>query len=100
MVEDVRKCLHGDKPMSSAEAVADEDSLGDGGAVIEGKWEYRRLRLPPGVSRPAAATQLAIHAEFAGWELSTVRLYADGTRRVWLRRQHQPTLAGLRGPIT
>ena len=56
-------------------------------AVVEGDWEYRRLQLPAGVSRRAAATQLSIHAEFAGWELRTVRLYADGTRRVWLRRK-------------
>jgi hypothetical protein len=34
-----------------------------------------------------AATQLAVQAEFAGWELSRVRLYADGTRTVWLRRR-------------
>lgn len=85
--------------MSVPEAVAEEDS-GPGGAVIDGKWEYRRLRLPPGVSRPTAATQLAIHAEFAGWELSTVRLYADGTRRIWLRRRHQPSLPALPGVIT
>ncbi|WP_020673348.1 DUF5703 family protein [Amycolatopsis nigrescens] len=56
-------------------------------AVVEGDWEYRRLQLPPGVSRRAAATQLSIHAEFAGWELSNVRLYSDGTRWVWLRRK-------------
>ncbi|AGM06694.1 hypothetical protein ED92_15335 [Amycolatopsis sp. MJM2582] len=65
-------------------------------AVVEGDWEYRRLQLPPGVSRRAAATQLSIHAEFAGWELSTVRLYSDGTRRVWLRRKRTATpLPGL-----
>ncbi|MEV6907443.1 DUF5703 family protein [Amycolatopsis sp. NPDC051071] len=67
-------------------------------AVVEGDWEYRRLQLPPGVSRRAAATQLSIHAEFAGWELSTVRLYSDGTRRVWLRRKR--TAAPLPGLIT
>lgn len=55
--------------------------------VIDGDWEYRPLRLPPGVSRGTAATQLSIHAEFAGWELSNVRLYSDGTRKVWLRRK-------------
>jgi hypothetical protein len=59
-------------------------------AVVDEDWEYRRLHLPPGLSRRAAATQLSIHAEFAGWELSTVRLYSDGTRRVWLRRKRQP----------
>ncbi len=51
------------------------------------RWEYQPLRLPPGMSRVTAATQLAVQAEFAGWELSRVRLYADGTRRVWLRRR-------------
>jgi hypothetical protein len=66
-------------------------------AVVEGDWEYRRLQLPPGVSRWAAATQLSIHAEFAGWELSTVRLYSDGSRRIWLRRKKTST--GLPGLI-
>ncbi len=59
-----------------------EDSGRDGPG-----WEYQPLRLPPGMSRVTAATQLAVQAEFAGWELSRVRLYADGTRRVWLRRR-------------
>lgn len=58
-------------------------------AVVDEDWEYRRLHLPPGVSRRAAATQLSINAEYAGWELSTVRLYSDGTRRIWLRRKRQ-----------
>lgn len=69
-------------------------------AVVEGDWEYRRLTLPSGVSRRAAAIQLSIHAEFAGWELSTVRLYSDGTRRVWLRRKRSAALSGLPGLIT
>lgn len=55
--------------------------------VIDGDWEYRGLRLPPGVSRRTATTQLAIHAEFAGWELARVLLYGDGTRKIWLRRR-------------
>lgn len=50
-------------------------------------WEYEPLRLPAGVSRGSAAAQLAVQAEFAGWELSRVRLYSDGTRTVWLRRR-------------
>lgn len=50
-------------------------------------WEYRPLRLPPGTTRLSAATQLSVTAEFAGWELSRVLLYADGTRKVWLRRR-------------
>ncbi|MCP2167825.1 DUF5703 family protein [Goodfellowiella coeruleoviolacea] len=66
--------------------------------VIDGDWEYQPLRLPPGVSRRAAATQLAIHAEYAGWELSRVLLYADGTRKIWLRRRR--TAAAMPGVIT
>jgi hypothetical protein len=53
-------------------------------------WEYQPLRLPREVSRRTAATQLAVQAEFAGWELSRVRMYRDGTRTVWLRRQRTP----------
>ncbi|TCP50989.1 hypothetical protein EV191_107253 [Tamaricihabitans halophyticus] len=69
------------------------------GSVVDGPWEYRPMRLPPGVSRLTATTQLSIHAEFAGWELSNVRLYADGTRKVWMRRRR--SFAGLLpGPIT
>lgn len=66
--------------------------------VVDGDWEYRPLRLPPGVSRRTAATQLAIHAEFAGWELSRVLLYSDGTRKVWLRRRR--TAGVMPGVIT
>jgi hypothetical protein len=54
-------------------------------------WEYQPLRLPRDVSLRTAATQLAVQAEFAGWELSRVRMYRDGTRTVWLRRQRTPT---------
>ena len=61
--------------------------------VIDGDWEYRPLRLPAAVSRRTAATQLAIHAEFSGWELSRVLLYSDGTRKVWLRRRRTAALA-------
>ncbi len=58
-------------------------------------WEYQPLRLPAELSRRNAATQLAVQAEFAGWELSRVRLYSDGTRTVWLRRRR--TSAALPG---
>ncbi|HEX3648962.1 MAG TPA: DUF5703 family protein [Pseudonocardiaceae bacterium] len=61
--------------------------------VIDGDWEYRPLRLPPAVSRRTAATQLAIQAEFTGWELSRVLLYSDGTRKVWLKRRRTATFA-------
>ncbi|MCR3718112.1 MULTISPECIES: DUF5703 family protein [Prauserella salsuginis group] len=58
-------------------------------AVVEDDWEYQRVQLPPGVSRVTASVQLAIQAEFTGWELANVRLYSDGTRRVWLRRRRR-----------
>ncbi|NIJ12076.1 hypothetical protein FHU38_002420 [Saccharomonospora amisosensis] len=74
--------------MTNAEVVVDED------------WEYRRVQLPPGISRVSAAVQLSIQAEFSGWELSNVRLYSDGTRRVWLRRRRSMAAAGLPGLMT
>ena len=56
------------------------------GPVVD-EWEYQRLRLPRGTTRCNAATVLTVQAEFAGWELSGVRLYSDGTRKVMLRRR-------------
>ncbi|MDQ3154814.1 MAG: DUF5703 family protein [Actinomycetota bacterium] len=64
------------------------------GDVADG-WEYTPLRLPRGVSRVTATTQLSVQAEFAGWELSHLRLYSDGTRTVVLRRRR--TSAALPG---
>ncbi|GAA3839272.1 DUF5703 family protein [Saccharothrix violaceirubra] len=66
--------------------------------VVDGDWEYRPLRLPAGISRRTATTQLAIHAEFSGWELSRTLLFGDGSRKVWLRRRR--TALGMPGPIT
>jgi hypothetical protein len=50
-------------------------------------YEYAPLRLPSNVDRLTAAAQLAIQAEFSGWELARVRLFRDGTRQVMLRRK-------------
>lgn len=50
-------------------------------------FEYVPLRLPPDVTRISASMRLAIQAEFGGWELSRVRLYSDGSRRVLLKRR-------------
>jgi hypothetical protein len=57
------------------------------GNRVEGDWEYRPVQLPGDVSRMTAAVRLAIQAEFGGWELSRVRLYPGGMRKVWLRRR-------------
>ncbi len=65
----------------------DGDGNRDAGGWIEGDWEYRPIQLPADVSRLTAAVRLAIQAEFGGWELSRVRLYPGGVRKVWLRRR-------------
>jgi len=56
------------------------------------EFEYQPLRIDSRVSRSAAASMLAIRAEFAGWELARVLRFPDGTRRVWLRRRRSPAL--------
>ena len=60
-------------------------------------YEYAPLRLPSNVDRLTAAVQLAIQAEYGGWELARVKLFRDGTRKVILRRrvssQPQPGLS-------
>ena len=50
-------------------------------------YETAQLRLPPHVDRVTAAVQLAIAAEYSGWELARVQLFGDGTRKVLLRRR-------------
>jgi hypothetical protein len=54
-------------------------------------YEYAPLRLPSNVDRLTAAAQLAIQAEFSGWELARVQLCREGTRKVMHRRRTQPT---------
>ena len=51
------------------------------------EYEYQQLYLPRGTSRNAARRLLTDHAEYGHWELARLRLYADGSRRVWLRRR-------------
>lgn len=50
-------------------------------------YEWVPLRLPPEVTRISASIRLSIEAEYRGWELTRVRLYTDGSRRVLLRRK-------------
>lgn len=56
-------------------------------AELSDDYEWIPLRLPPDVTRVSASTRLSIEAEYRGWELSRVRLYTDGSRRVLLRRK-------------
>ena len=50
-------------------------------------YEWIPLRLPPELTGISASTRLSIEAEYRGWELTRVRLYTDGSRRVLLRRK-------------
>ena len=54
-------------------------------------YEWIPLRLPPDVTRISASTRLSIEAEYRGWELTRVRMYTDGSRRVLLRRKKTRT---------
>lgn len=51
------------------------------------QYSYRVLYLPRGMSRDAARRILTDHAEYGQWELARLRLYADGSRKVTLRRK-------------
>lgn len=57
------------------------------------EYEYVPLRLPPEVNRVTASMRLAISAEYGGWELSRVRAYTDGSRRILLRRRKTALLS-------
>jgi len=52
-----------------------------------GEYEYQQLYLPRGTTRQEARRLLTDHAEYGHWELARLRLFADGSRRVVLRRR-------------
>jgi Family of unknown function (DUF5703) len=51
------------------------------------EYEFRRLSFPRGMGRSVVRRLLTDQAEYGGWELDRVRLFADGTRRITLRRK-------------
>jgi len=51
------------------------------------EYDYLVVRLPRGTSREAARRILTEHAEYGQWELARLRLFADGSRKVTLRRR-------------
>lgn len=53
----------------------------------QAEYEFRNLYLPRGTSRSAARRILTDEAEYGRWELDRVRMTADGTRFVRLRRK-------------
>jgi hypothetical protein len=50
------------------------------------EYSYLVLYLPRGISRDTARRLLTDHAEYGEWELARLHLYADGSRKVTLRR--------------
>ncbi|MBP2370382.1 DUF5703 family protein [Pseudonocardia parietis] len=66
----------------------------DGEAWTDDRYEYRPVHIHGDVSRLTASVRLAVQAEFSGWELSRLRLYPGGVRKVVLRRRlsHQQGL--------
>jgi len=51
------------------------------------EWEFERLTISREFSRNIVTKLLVERAEHGGWELDRVRISADGTRRVILRRK-------------
>ena len=58
------------------------------------EYEFEKLVIPRDHSRSFVTRLLVDRAEHGGWELDRVRISADGTRRVVLRRKiiRQPRL--------
>ena len=96
-VMEVRRIAGQGSPLESGDAAGDAASY-RGRAATPGwrpatdEYEYQPLRIDARVSRSAAATMLAIRAEFSVWELARVLRFPDGSRRVWLRRRRSPGL--------
>jgi Family of unknown function (DUF5703) len=51
------------------------------------EYSYLVVYLPRTTPREAVRRILTDHAEHGDWELTRLRLFADGTRKVTLRRQ-------------
>jgi Family of unknown function (DUF5703) len=51
------------------------------------EFEVIELSFPRGMSREESRRALTARAEVGAWELARLRLYPDGSRRVWLRRR-------------
>jgi hypothetical protein len=54
---------------------------------LMGEYEWQQIYLPRGTTRGEARRLLTDHAEYGHWELARLRLFADGSRRIWLRRK-------------
>ena len=59
------------------------------------EYEYRAVSIPAGADRQQTKELLCIHAEYGDWELAQHTLWADGRRRVTVRRRVRPHLPPL-----
>ena len=55
------------------------------GIMVE--YEYRVMVFARDVSRGDLSRAVTAEAEYGHWELSRLRLYLGGARKVWLRRR-------------
>ena len=51
------------------------------------EFEFQQVNLPRTASRGAVTRLLTEQAEYGHWELARLRLFADGSRKVVLRRR-------------
>jgi hypothetical protein len=54
------------------------------------RYEQRAVTIPRHADRETTRELLAIHAEYGDWELQRHAVYADGRRRVTVRRRLRP----------
>jgi len=55
--------------------------------MVAMEYEFQRFSLPRSIPRSAVRRLLIDRAEYEGWELSRLRVYPDGSRKVELRRR-------------
>ena len=60
---------------------------GAGGGRTSPEYEFERLTISRDLSKSLVTRMLVDRAERGGWELDRVRVLADGTRKVVLRRK-------------
>lgn len=58
-------------------------------------WEHRAVTVPRDAGAEQTRELLAIHADYGDWELSRHAVYADGQRKVTVRRRLRPELPPL-----
>lgn len=58
-------------------------------------WEHRAVTVPRDAGHEQTRELLAIHAEYGDWEVARHAVYADGRRKVTVRRRLRPELPPL-----